>query len=63
LAPQGIPFVGWDHFLDATSANREALWNQAQRHLHPFPIQARIEEQPGIFDEVMGGEHDGDGTE
>ncbi len=30
--------LGWHHLIDATSANREALWNQAQRHLHPFPF-------------------------
>jgi hypothetical protein len=38
LAPQGFPLLGWHHLIDATSANWEALWNQAQRHLHPFPF-------------------------
>ena len=38
LAPQGFPLLGWHHLIDATAANREALWNQARRHLHPFPF-------------------------
>jgi hypothetical protein len=38
LAPQGFPLLGWHHLIDATSASREALWNRAQRHLHPFPF-------------------------
>jgi hypothetical protein len=38
LAPQGFPLLGWHHLIDATAANRKALWNQARRHLHPFPF-------------------------
>jgi uncharacterized DUF497 family protein len=38
LVPQGFPIVGWHHSIDATAANREALWNQARRHLHPLPF-------------------------
>jgi hypothetical protein len=38
IGPQGFPLLGWHHLIDATAANREALWNQARRHLHPFPF-------------------------
>ena len=38
LAPQGFPLLGWHHLFDATAANRKAMWNQARRHLHPFPF-------------------------
>jgi hypothetical protein len=38
MCPQGFPLLGWHHLIDATFANREALRNQAQRHLHPFPF-------------------------